>query len=317
MKIGCCGILVEDIFCGPMRELPKEGHLLVLDDMPVKAGGCAANIAIDLAKQGWAVEVSGCVGQDVSADMIVACLQKFKIGCTGIVRLEGFQTSKTVILLIEGHDRRYLHIFGANQAFAVKHIDRDWLKSLDVFYLGGLGILPALEMGELEELLKFCRREKITTVVDVVVPQVWAEAEKLPRLLPYIDFFLPNCDEAEQITGHTVPLEQVRAFLAAGAQTVVVTQGKNGAIAARGDSYWQCGAYPAADIDSSGAGDAFSAGIITGIARGWEMPETLRYASALGASATRAIGTTDGVFTSSETGDFIAAHALPMSSGHF
>ena len=50
-EIACVGILVEDTFCGPMKGLPPEGSLLGIDAMPVKVGGCAANVAIDLAKQ--------------------------------------------------------------------------------------------------------------------------------------------------------------------------------------------------------------------------------------------------------------------------
>ena len=63
-------------------------------------------------------------------------------------------------------------------------------------------------------------------------------------------------------------------------------------------------------VDPSGAGDAFDAGVITGILRGWDLPQMLRFASALGASAVRAIGTTQGVFSTSEAEAFLAANHL-------
>ena len=83
----------------------------------------------------------------------------------------------------------------------------------------------------------------------------------------------------------------------------------------RGDEYWSCGSYPVKALDPSGSGDAFAAGLITGVLSGWDMPETLRYASALGASATQAIGTTDGVFGPAAARSFIAAHPLDVSHG--
>src|SRR5687768_12015783 len=141
-RIGCAGILVEDTFCGPMRELPREGQLLALDAMAVRAGGCAANVAIDLAKQGLSVDVVGCLGRDPAAEVVLACLGEHGVGCTQIVRSDRDQTSKTVILLVDGEDRRYLHVFGANKAFTVEHIKHAWLESLSVFYLGGLFALP-------------------------------------------------------------------------------------------------------------------------------------------------------------------------------
>jgi sugar/nucleoside kinase (ribokinase family) len=316
-KIGCAGIMVEDTFCGPMRELPREGQLLAIDGMPIKAGGCAANVAINLAKQGLEVDVIGCLGQDGSADVLLGCLESHGVGCAQITRTTQYPTSKTVILLVEGQDRRYIHVFGSNRAFTVGDIKREWIESLDIFYFGGLYILPGIRMAELAGLLKFCRARKITTVVDVVMPQTWSGFEELKPLLPEIDYFLPNNDEAKLITGCDQPLDQVRALRAAGANTVIVTQGKAGAVAARDGQYWQCGTYPATVVDPSGSGDAFSSGIVTGIRRGWDLPKILRYASALGASATRAVGTTDGVFTASEAEAFVAAHPLPVATGTF
>src|ERR1700691_4315448 len=104
-KIGCAGILVEDIFCGPLRHLPREGQLLAVDAMPVKAGGCAANVAMGLTKQGWAVEVAGCLGRDASAEVLLACLRQHGIECAQVSRVERHATSRTVVLLVEGEDR--------------------------------------------------------------------------------------------------------------------------------------------------------------------------------------------------------------------
>lgn len=67
-----------------------------------------------------------------------------------------------------------------------------------------------------------------------------------------------------------------------------------------------------ATVDPSGCGDAFAAGVITGIVRGWDMPRTLLYASALGASAVRTVGATDGVFAADEADAFVAERKLKM-----
>lgn len=315
-EIGCAGILVEDTFCGPMRELPRAGQLLAIDGMPVKAGGCAANVAIDLARQGFAVDVLGCLGPDDAARALQANLEQRGVNCGAVVRTDRFPTSRTVILLVEGEDRRYLHVFGANRAFTVGHIPRDWVAGLKLFYLGGLFVMPGIDLDELRGLLEFARAKGVTTVVDVVIPQSWNEREKLKALLPHIDYFLPNDDEARVITGAADAPGQLRFFHANGARTVIITQGKAGAIAGRDGRYWRCGTYPANVVDPSGSGDAFGAGVITAIRRGKSLPDLLRHGSALGASATRAVGTTDGVFTPAEAEAFIAAHPLPVSEGN-
>ena len=314
-EIACVGILVEDTFCGPMKELPPEGRLLAVDAMPVKVGGCAANVALDLVKQGLSVDIIGCLGRDSAAKSLIAALEKHQVGCSHMVHSDQYPTSKTVVLLVEGQDRRFIHMFGANQALAVSQIRREWLDGVKVLYLGGLFAMPGIKTAELHGLLKYCRSQGIVTVVDVVIAQQWTGGDELSVLLPEIDYFTPNDDEARHITGLTDPLEQLRYFQERGAHTVIITLGKAGAVAARGGQYWRSNIFPAKVVDPSGSGDAFDAGIITAIRRGWDLPAMLRYASALGASATRAVGTTAGVFTAAEAEAFVAAHPLPVTTG--
>lgn len=311
-RVGCAGIVVADLLCGPVEALPKPGQLLAVDDIPSRAGGCAANVAIDLARQKVSVAVAGCVGRDAAAQTPLAALRAHGVDCGAIVESERLPTSKTVILLVAGEDRRFLHSFGANAEFTVAHVRREWLEGLSVFYLGGLFVLPGIRTDELVDLLDFCRRSGVATVVTVAVPQPFRQHRDLARILPMVDYFLPNDDEARLFTGKRDPVDQAEALLAAGARTSIVTCGRRGAVAARGRERWRLGAYDFPAVDPSGSGDAFAAGVITGITRGWAIGRTLAYASALGASAVRAVGTTDGVFRADEAEAFVASHELPM-----
>jgi len=65
-------------------------------------------------------------------------------------------------------------------------------------------------------------------------------------------------------------------------------------------------------VDESGAGDAFAAGFISGLLEKWPLEKTLRFASAVGASCTRALGCTEGVFRFEEALAFIAKHDLAI-----
>lgn len=309
-EVGCAGILVADTFCGPMEVLPREGELLALDAMPSKAGGCAANVSIGLSKQGIVADVAGCLGRDPAAQVVLNALHGVGVGCEHVVFSDTKATSQTVILLVKGQDRRYLHSFGANAEFSMTHINFAWLTQLKVFYLGGLFALPSVRTAELLDVLRFCRAKGIITIVDVVIPQYVKGLGGLEELLAYIDYFVPNQDEARLLTGLADSLDQIRALRAYAASTVIITCGETGAVAARGSDVWHVDAFRVAGVDPSGSGDAFSAGLVTGILRGWDMPQTLTYASALGASATRAIGTTDGVFTAVEAEAFLREHTL-------
>jgi sugar/nucleoside kinase (ribokinase family) len=312
-EIGCAGILVADTICGPMDHLPHEGQLLAVDSLPVRAGGCAANVAISLRKQGIDADVAGCLGKDPSAQVIVSTLTAAGVGCEHVSNVDGLPSSQTIILLVRGEDRRYIHMFGANQAFSVAHIDRAWLSKLRVFYLGGLFVLPGIKTDELLDLLRFCRENGTTTMLDVVIPHKNKGMGGLERLLPYVDYFLPNGEEASLLTGTSDPLEQIRVFQGCGASTVIVTLGEAGAIAARGQDVYRAEAFKVESVDPSGGGDAFSAGVIAGMVRGWDLPKMLALGSVLGASATLALGTTDGVFTASQVEAFLQTHSIRVS----
>ena len=76
---------------------------------------------------------------------------------------------------------------------------------------------------------------------------------------------------------------------------------------------WRCGAYQMDVVDPSGSGDAFASGVIRGLLKGWELRQTLRYASAVGASVTRALGANESAFSAAEAEKFIAQHPLTVS----
>lgn len=314
-KVGCAGILVADVFCGPIPQFPPAGALVTVDKLPVMAGGCAANVAIDLAIQGVGVEVLGCVGRDPDGLMLQTLLEDRGVRGDRLIWVAEYPTSKTIILLIEGEDRRYFHLFGANRRFSAEHIDFDWLSTLDIFYLGGLFAMPSLSPENLSEALKFCRANEITTVVDVVIPRTFVEAKSIAAILPLVDCFIPNDEEAAQITGYSAPREQLKCLRDMGAQSAIITKGKSGAVALEAGEIWEAGIYELPAVDPTGAGDAFASGIIVGLLRGWEMPEMLRYASAIGASAVRAVGTTTSVLRQEEALEFMSTHSLDITRG--
>jgi sugar/nucleoside kinase (ribokinase family) len=307
-EVGCMGILVADTFCGPLDALPKPGELLAIDTLPVTVGGCASNVAIDIARQGHSVDAVGCLGQDAAADVVRAALTAAGVGCQHITVSATLPTSQTIVLLVKGDDRRFIHLFGANAEFSIAHVDLEWVRTLKVLYVGGLGVLPGIDNQALADLFAFCRTHGVKTVLDVVLPQQINDFSGLRTILPHVDYFLPNDDEAARIAGSTNIAEQTAHLLDWGAQTVVITQGGRGVDAARRQDRWHLDPYPMQVVDTTGGGDAFAAGFISGLLRGWDLPDMLRAGAALGASAVRAIGTTTGVFTADQLRAFMATH---------
>jgi sugar/nucleoside kinase (ribokinase family) len=311
-EVVCAGILVADHVCTPMAALPAEGHLVAVDAMYLLTGGCAANVGVNVARQGIGVRVVGCVGDDVWGRFVREDLAA-RGADTGAVRVSATsQTSQTMILLCKGEDRRFVHTFGANRELRAGDVERRTLRGAKVLYVGGYLVMPGVLPAELGELFAWAREAGLRTVLDVVVPMGFRYGGELEPVLPHTDVFLPNDDEAEVLTGEIRPERQAQALRRLGAGTVLVTLGGEGLVFTEGDAAYRAGRFESEVVDPTGAGDAFCAGFITGIVRGMEPAECVRYGSALGASCVRSIGCYQGVFTAEEARDFLATHPLPI-----
>ncbi len=197
----------------------------------------------------------------------------------------------------------------------MQHVQRDWLDGLGIFYLGGLFVLPSLDPAELVDTLTFCREHGVVTVVDVVVGEQFDQHEMLRQVLPHPDYYIPNADEARRMTGKDQPLDQLRVLAELGAAQVIITCGEDGCIAASEGRYWRVAANRMDVIDPSGCGDAFTSGVITALGSDEGLVDVIRYASAIGAAATQARGTTDGVCSCAEAKAFVQAYPLEVESG--
>jgi sugar/nucleoside kinase (ribokinase family) len=304
------GILVADIFVPPIAQLPEAGELVSTEDFLVQPGGCAANTAIVLGRLGVPATVVGRVGDDLFGEMVERYLEERDVDTSGVKRTPGQGTSKTVALSVVGDDRRFFHTFGANGALTAEDVSLEALEEAEIVYVGGYLVLPALRQSALAERFRHAREHGTKIVLDVVVPTDHEELSlaDVRELLPLADFFLPNEDEARSLTGASDPSEQAERILEAGANTVVIKRGANGAFVRGGDEAFELSAPPIDAVEPSGAGDAFAAGLILGLLEGWPLERCVRYASVLGASACTALGCYAGTFTREEANAFLAAN---------
>lgn len=294
----CAGLLVADFFVPPLSHLPAAGELVSTDDFLFSTGGGASNTGFALRRQGIDVSVIGCVGDDMLGDAVLRNLRTEGIDTTAIRSVPGFGTSKTVILPVEGEDRRYIHTFGANRDLRASDLSAVAFAGADALHVGGFLLLPGLDGPSLAERLVAARRRGLYVVLDVTVPGDGAfSVDDVAPVLPLLDWFVANGDEARALTGETDPERQAAAFAEAGARRVAVTLGDRGAaVVADGEPF----SVPALRVDvvePSGAGDAFAAGLISGLLDGLDAQASVERGCVLGASAVTALGCHDGVLT--------------------
>ena len=306
------GLLVADHLCDPIDRLPNPGELVVSDRLPLSIGGCASNVAVDLARLGVRVGAVGCVGHDYFGRFILDSLAGANVDTADIHQLEGVETSGTLIINVAGQDRRFIHAVGANGKLTADHISIDRVRAAKVFYVGGYLLMPGLDPHKLAELFRQARASGVKTVLDVVLPGPGNHWDQLAPVLAETDVFLPNTDEAALITGSTDPIQQAEQFLNAGARTVVITCGSQGSLLLSDNLRLRAGIYQIDYRGGTGSGDAFDAGYIAGLLNGEDPLGCLTWGTAVGASCVRSVSATDGVFTRAEAEAFMRAQKLKI-----
>jgi len=310
----CAGIVVADFICAPVTHVPDAGGVVMTDAISTAIGGCASNVAMDLAKIGRRAAVAGLVGSDMPGSFVRDALSKGGVDTAHLDETSAVQTSATLVINVRGEDRRFIHTFGANAEFDGRQITPDLVRRARVLYLGGFYLMPGLTAERVVEVFRCARDANVPTVLDVVLPDPQIRREKLDKVMPWTDIFMPNVDEARQLTGLADPVEQARSFLDAGARTVVITCGGDGAVLAGESGILRAGRFPVEFVDGTGSGDAFAAGYIAGLLEGLPPERCLEIGSALGASCVRRAGATTGVFTRCELDEFLSTNRLEISA---
>jgi sugar/nucleoside kinase (ribokinase family) len=237
------------------------------------------------------------VGADPVADSLLGLLQREGVDTAGLVRKSGVQTSASVIPVRPNGDRPAWHCIGANGAFTLDDLDLGSLEGSSHVHLGGPEFLSGEAAGR---LLAHARSIGARTSVDMLAPGDPGILEWVVDCLPYADYVLPNDEQVIGLTGAETVEDGARALLEKGAGCVAVTQGAKGAIVVTEDETVEVPAYPIDVVDTTGCGDAFSAGFLRGLSLGRDLRGAARLGCATAAHVAQGLGTDHGAYTLSD-----------------
>ena len=303
----CLGILVADITVKPVDRLPEPGGLSIIDPIRLGLGGCAANTAVCLKKIGISSTVIGSTGRDSFGTYIVDTLKANGIGAEGVAVLEGTPTSAAIVLVGGKGERSFLHNPGTNGIFSDRDVNFDIIKNSKILLISGALLMPTLDGIQTAQILKHARKHGIYTALDTARDATGRWLESIGPCLEHLDLFIPSIDEAEMLSNKKDPVDMADFFLARGVKLCVIKLGKQGCYikSANGKSFTIPSYDRIAAKDTTGAGDSFVAGFLTGILKGWEPPQCGRFANAVGTHCVSQMGTTAGICSLERTLEFM------------
>lgn len=301
-QVVCLGILVADVVGKPIEAFPPKGTLAAVERMELHVGGCAANTGVALAKLGIATAVIGKVGRDGFGDFLVGAMAAQGVDTGGVARDEHSATSATMVAVDAAGERTFLHYPGANATFGAEDVSWEAIGACEILHVAGPFLMPRYMGADNAAVLQRARALGKTTSLDTVWDPTDRWMSVLEPCLPFLDYALPSLEEARLLTGRDDPRDITGVFLDGGVGVVGLKLGQEGAYlrTAAGDEL-SVPPFAVEAVDALGAGDAWAAGFLCGLTRGWDLERTARFANAVGACSVRALGATTGVRSFEET----------------
>lgn len=299
VDVVCLGILVVDVITRPIDVLPRRGELGEVDEISIRAGGCAINTGTWLAELGLEVGIAGKVGADVFGNFLLDVLGARGIDKRAVLRDDSAPTSASVVLVDSSGERTFLHVPGANGTLTADELDFSVLLRSKALHVGGSLLMPALDGAPLAGVLRAAQQHGVATSLDAIWDPTghWSRTE---TCLPYVDRFFANLAEAREITGLGDPAGAAAWLRARGPGEVALKMGRQGSYVL-GDDF--SGYVPPVLVevkDETGAGDAYVGGYLFARLAGWSGEKTARFANAAGAFATTTVGASEVTATTEE-----------------
>jgi sugar/nucleoside kinase (ribokinase family) len=305
MNVITMGAHILDVLVRPVTDIPPGQETALVEQMRMTAAGTAAGTALTFAKLGAAVRTAGAIGTDPAGDLLLALLGSAGVDTSLVVRKADVPTSMSVLPIRPNGERPSLHLLGANLAYTLDDVDWDAIAATDHIHLGGAELLGPETA---TRILRHAKENGATTSVDLIAPGGMGTFDIIAPAMAYTDYLLPNEEQVVGFTGAADVDAGSRRLLDAGAGLLAITCGADGALIVSREGTQQVPAFTVDVVDTTGCGDAFSAGFVYATRIGRAPRDAAVLGNAVAALVAGGLGSDHGDF------DLAAADAFAKSA---
>jgi sugar/nucleoside kinase (ribokinase family) len=296
------GVHVLDVLVRPVEEIPEGQGGALVEEIRITAAGSAGGTAVTLAKLGAKVSSAGAIGSDAVGEMLAELLERGGIDTAHLVRRDDVQTSASVLPIRPNGERPALHVIGANATYGLDDAPWDAIAGSTHLHLGG----PEFMGGEAAaRILAHAREHGVTTSADILAPgdQAVDLMEWIAPAFGELDYLLPNDEQVLGLTGEEDLVAGCRALIRRGVGCVVATRGADGVVIVDEEGSEPVAAFEVDVVDTTGCGDAFSAGFLRGLSLGRSRGDAAVLGCAAAAMVAQGLGSDYGDFDLSALDD--------------
>jgi len=300
------GLHIVDVLGRPVTRFPPGQEVELIDEIAITVAGTAAATAVDLARLGHSVSTVGAIGEDALGMFLRDAMAREGIDCLSLKSVPSVQTSSTILPIRPDGGRPPLHVVGASKMLTEDFVPWDVVGAAQVFHMGGTGLLPTLDGAPTARVLRRAKELGLTTTMDFIPTKNPDFPDQLREALPWVDYLLPNDTDSLFVSGASDIQGAIDWFHEAGVGCTIITRGGEGAsFCPRGQSPISLPAYEVEVVDTTGCGDAFTAGFIAGLLEGLDPVEAADFGCATGSLLATGLGSQAGLADRASVDAFI------------
>lgn len=291
------------------------GAKVEVTEFTSNTGGGGVNTALNFANLGFKTSAICKIGEDIYSKGVMEVLEKSSLDLSNIIHDETVSTGFSIILLSFQGDRTVLAQRGANATLKKSEINFDAIKQAKTLYIAPLS-------GEsnkvLTSIVDFANENGVSVCFNAGTTSLKRGFEYIKKIIDTAEIVVMNKEEASMCTKieerpdsrtekfsnnliHPDIKEMLKKLKIGEKQIIVITDGKEGAYAYDGTTFYKCDNFPATVVSTLGAGDAFASTFCGALQRtNFDIGKSLMYGAVNSASVVSNFGASEGFLTFDE-----------------
>jgi ribokinase len=274
----------------PVSEFPTPGRDAYAKSVKVSIGGAVVNTAIVLDKLGQPTGLLSCVGNDIWADQAAETLGQTRINQAYICAKAEYTTGLIFLIVTPDGERTMYSCRGANAQYEIKDVVENAFNNAGMLHISGYALVESPQKEAAWRAVELAKKYQVPICLDTGLDPVIQNPKDLCHLMPELTICITGTKETAALFNLSAHEEAADHLLSLGVQLAAIKLGEKGCYVAGGKEKHFIPSFRVNAVDTTGAGDSFTAGLIYGWMNGMNLPACAIMGNALGALATTVYG---------------------------
>jgi sugar/nucleoside kinase (ribokinase family) len=294
-NITTMGLINVNLAVKPVSKQIFDNDITLISPVEMTPGGDAMNQAVTAAALSNKTVLLGTVGYDMFGQFAIETAHKQGV-IVDYIKKAVSPTAMGIMLIQEDGQRNICASRGAIETLVLEDIDMHVIENSAIVCIGSLFGLKNLDGKKgVFEILKRAKECGAITAADILHDNYHIGFESIRECFCYLDYFFPSYGEAFAISGEKDVRSQAAFFRNAGCVSVVIKLGAEGCFISSPDFEKMIPPCPGEPKDTSGAGDNFVAGFLTGLVQGIGIKNSARLGNAVAAISIQYFGSSGAI----------------------